>query len=337
MAKKATPKSDEKTGKAKKAEAPASDDAVQESSAHGIDPVLLARLKGELGDTESIGKIFRDFAAAFTEFLPEVFQNELPFGIEISFDSIEMGMLDELIEDLGDTYALCDVSLRGWCPDYTLACASSFVMIAVEALLGSANDTIEEPEPRPLSKIELELAKMVFERISGVMRSIISLNSNAEPVLGLPYNAANRPNRPEGYVDPHGAILNMKFRIGDLETPFAIIVPQRTLLKTSIVSASGGTGRTKKEWTEQLKEQVQRSNVGIEARIKLQELSLSTISRLQAGDIIPFFDLKDVRVEVKANGKELYVGELGRTGSKYTVRVKDTYGTDDELLSHLMG
>lgn len=329
MAKKATAKNDKKEEKV--SNSAAADDAPR------MDPLLLARIRGDLGDQETITRIYEDIAHAFIEFLPEVFQNDTPFEFEIGFDSVQTGLLDELIADLGDTYALCDASLRGWCADYTLACANTFVMILVEALLGATNEEIVEPEPRPLSKIELELAKMVFDRISGVMRSVLSLNGNVEPVLGAPYNAGHRPPRPEGYADPHAAVLNMKFKLGDVEPSFAIVVPQRTLLKTVVVTSKSGSGRTKKEWTDQLKAQVERSNIGIEARIKLQELSLNTLSRLQTGDIIPFNDLKDVRVDVRANGKDLYVGELGRTGSKYTVRVKDTYGTEEELLSHLMG
>ena len=331
MSKKPKAKADEKpASKAKTGEAPA--------PAPAMDPLLLARLRGELGDRESIGKVLADFAAAFTEFLPEVFQGDVPFDVEIGYDGFETGQFDDLVADLGDVYALCDVSLRGWCNDYVLACGNTFIMMMVEALLGAADDTIEEPEPRPLSKIELELAKMVFERISSVIRSVITTTGNFEPILSAPYNAANRANRPEGHKVPFGAILNMKFKIGDVEPSFAVVIPQSTILKTKVISTSSNSGpRVKKDWAEHLKGQVERSNVGIEARIKLQELSLNTVSRLQIGDIIPFHDLNDVRVEVKANGKELYVGEFGRSGEKYTVRVKDTYGTEEELLSHLMG
>ena len=58
---------------------------------------------------------------------------------------------------------------------------------------------------------------------------------------------------------------------------------------------------------------------------------------LQAGDIIPFNEAGDVRVEVAANGRNLYVCEFGRSGARYTVRVKDTYGSEDELLQHIIG
>jgi len=119
---------------------------------------------------------------------------------------------------------------------------------------------------------------------------------------------------------------------------FSIIVPQSVLLKTTIVfpKGSGQQRKAKAEWTEQLEEQVRRSAVTIEARIRLESLTLDTISRLQPGDVIPFLDAQDVRVDVNANGRDLYVCEFGRAGSKYTVRVKDTHGSEQDILRHIM-
>jgi flagellar motor switch protein FliM len=125
--------------------------------------------------------------------------------------------------------------------------------------------------------------------------------------------------------------------LGKISSTFTLLVPHKALLKTTVTSPKIRlAGKSRKEWTDQLKQQVERSQVVVEARIKLQSLTLGTISRLQAGDVIPFLDLKDVKVGVNANGKELYVGEFGRSGSKYTVRVQDTFGTGDDLLQHLM-
>ena len=117
-----------------------------------------------------------------------------------------------------------------------------------------------------------------------------------------------------------------------------MIVPQSVLLKTRIVSPdrAGGNQKMKTEWTEHLEEQVRRSAVTLEARIRLESLTLNTISRLQPGDVIPFHDGQDVRVEVNANGRDLYVCEFGRAGSKYTVRIKDTHGSEQDILRHIM-
>ena len=107
----------------------------------------------------------------------------------------------------------------------------------------------------------------------------------------------------------------------------------------SITSApkANNAPKTRVEWSEQLGEQVRRSKVTLEARIRLEAQTLDTISRLQAGDIIPFNEASDVRVELNANGRNLYVCEFGRSGARYTVRVKDTYGSEDDLLQHIIG
>lgn len=52
--------------------------------------------------------------------------------------------------------------------------------------------------------------------------------------------------------------------------------------------------------------------------------------------MIPFHDGSEVRVDVNANGRDLYVCEFGRSGSKYTVRVRDTHGSEQDILRHIM-
>jgi flagellar motor switch protein FliM len=129
----------------------------------------------------------------------------------------------------------------------------------------------------------------------------------------------------------------MMMTIGTASSEFVVIVPQKVLLKTNISAPKPKAQAAKSDaWSEQLSEQVRRSKVTLEARIKLQSLTLATISRLAVGDVIPFKDSQDVHVEVSANGKELYVCEFGRSGENYTVRVKDNVNSDDELLRHLM-
>ena len=130
----------------------------------------------------------------------------------------------------------------------------------------------------------------------------------------------------------------MSITLAGIVSEFALIVPQTALLKTKVTPPKPKRQATGKsaEWTEQLGDQVRRSHVTLEAKIRLQDLTLRTISKLMVGDVIPFRDHGDVRVEVSANSKELYVCEFGRSGENYMVRVKDTMNSDDELIRHLM-
>ncbi|HWU61389.1 MAG TPA: FliM/FliN family flagellar motor switch protein [Ensifer sp.] len=312
-------------------------EAIETTSPATLDPILLARMTGELGDAASLERICSELTAAYIEYLPDIFHSETGYKIEIRFGALKTGLKQELLAELGETVALCDAALRGWCPEFTMGCGSAFVMTLVEAMLGAPPELIEPPTERVLSKIELDLTEMIFSKVANVLRTAVATGGNFEPVLGNPYNAGDRPKPPEGYRDPNAVLISFIINLGKTESLIHIAVPQRNFLKTKVTTAkSTAAGRAKKEWTEQIKEQVERSQVAVEARINLQTQTLGIISKLQVGDVIPFQDLSDVKVQVNANGKELYFGEFGRSGARYTVRVTDTYSTETDLLEHLI-
>ena len=308
------------------------------NNVYTFDRKLLARMTGALGDNKTIGKLCSDLGHVFAEFLPDIFQNETGLDIDIGYAGFDTGLKSELIANLGNGVALCDTSLRNWCPDFVISCDSPVIITLMEILLGAPSNAIEEPKPRSLSNIELDVATMIFEKIADVLKSAVSVAGSFEPVVGRPYNASERPAPDPDVADVYAACINVTMGLGPVLSTFSIIVPQQTLLKTAVVFPNGvGQGRKAKgAWGEQLEQQVRRSTVSLEARIKLQSLTLDSISRLQPGDVIPFLDTKDVRVEINANGRDLYICEFGRSGAKYTVRVKDTHGSESDILHHLM-
>ena len=303
-----------------------------------VDPIVLARLTGRLGDRETISKLCESLGEVLQEFLPDIVMSELGFEVAGSYAGFETGRYGQLVGGLGGAMAVTDCALRGWSDHYTLLCDSPFIISLVENMLGAVSDTIEEPEPRPLSRIELDVAAMVFDRISGVVRTAVAGTQSYEPVIGPAYNAEERKAADEEVETGFAAQINMAVGIGPVLSTFSLVVPQVVLLKSTIAPPRpANPPKTRKDWSDQLGEQVRRSKVTLEAHIRLEDLTLGTISRLQVGDVIPFMETSDVRVDVNANGRKLYVCEFGRSGARYTVRVKDTYGSEDELLRHIVG
>ncbi|MCB1446658.1 MAG: flagellar motor switch protein FliM [Rhizobiaceae bacterium] len=302
-----------------------------------MDPKLLAILTGELGNNSRIGKICADLGAVFAAVLPELIETETNLKFAFAYEYCETGLKDDLIADLDDHMILIDGSLKNWCTDFTIACPSQVIVAMVECLLGGDPDALVEPVSRRASSIELEMAPMVTDKIASVLKSAVSASGNCEPDLSKPYNAQDRPKHPDNYVDPFAAQVRIRVEFGALKSHFCVIVPHKNLLKTTIRApraahaASGSVG-----WTDLIKEQVRRSDVRVEARIRLTPLRLGAISRLQPGDVIPFLDKADVSVQVSANGRDLYDCEFGRAGEHYTVRVKDTIGGENDLLKDLM-
>ncbi len=313
-------------------------EATAASPATRMDPALLARLTGGLGDRRTIDKICADFGQLYSDFLPDVFHSETHLDVNVGYVGCETGLMSDLVAEVSDECVVADASLRNWCPGFLMTCGNGFVITLMEHMLGATSDTIEEPVMRPLSKIELDMAIMVFEKIGSVLKSGVNAPGGFETLIERPQNAEDRAKPAADEPDQYAAVIRLNISLGPVTTEFSLIVPQKALLKTTVVfpKSKGQQAKGKKEWAEQIGEQVRRSQVTLEARIKLQTLTLRTISKLAAGDVIPFFDAEDVHVDVSANGKEMYVCEFGKSGANYMVRVKDNVSSDDEILRHLM-
>ena len=315
--------------------------AADHSSSLKMEPSLLAKLTGGLGDSKTVTKIGNELGQVYGTFLPDVFHSQTAIAIEVDYQACESGLMTDLIAKLGKDYAVSDCSLRNWSSNFMIGVGNAFVMALMERMLGAAPDTIMEPEVRALSPIELDLAALILDRIAGVLRSTVNASGGFEVTIDPPFNATGKSTYEEAMFGQFGMLIRMRIAIGKVASEFALIIPQRTLLKTKIVTPKPSAGALKKqeEWMEMISEQVKRSQVTLEAKIRLQTLTLKTISRLVEGDVIPFRDAKqdDICVEVSANGAKMYNCEFGRAGDRYTVRVKNNVSTDDEILRHLMG
>jgi len=314
---------------------------MSQQSAHKtqtMDPTLFAKLTGNLGDEALLAKLGTAFAHVYAEFLPDIIKSETGLDSGIAYAGCQSGLMKDLVAGLGGSHALVNGSLRNWAPKFVLGCGAGFIMTLMEHMLGGSPEDMEAAVARPLSVIELDLSVMVFEKIANVLRSAVNATGGFEPYLDPPYNVEDTPTQISDDNDDFAAAITMTISLGKSISQIVIIVPQRDLLRT-VVSAPRAKNPTaaSQTWSDQLSEQVRRSQVTLEARIRLQSLTLETISKLVVGDTIPFMDnTGDVRVEVTANSKDLYICEFGRSGENYTVRVKDNVNSDDELLRHLM-
>ena len=302
-----------------------------------MSPTLFAKLTGGLGDHQLVEKLCASLGQVYSEFLPDLIKSEFSLDITVAYAGCKTGAMDELITGLGPNVALANGSLRNWSPNFVLGCGAGFILTLMERMLGAMPDTIVQPTLRSLSVMELDLAAMVFDKIASVMRSAVNAPGGFEPYLEAPHNIEDRKEPTEGQPDEYAAAIKMSIKLGAATSHFMLVVPQKVLLKTVITPPKAKTPTVKSEaWTQQITDQVHRSQVTLDARISLESLTLETISKLAAGDVIPFAEGGDMHVEVSANGKDLYICEFGKSGENYVVRVKDNINSEDELLRHLL-
>jgi len=304
---------------------------------HALDHVVLARLTGRLGDSDTVKRLAADVASLYVELLSDVLQGETGLSVAVTYLDCTSDLMTDLTAQIGDDYTLTDVALRNWCPNFLIACHNSFPITMMAHLLGADGDDLGAPVDRTLSKIERDIATLVFQQIAGILRSGVNAPGGFEPLLSAPYIPSEGSKSEVDNSNDFAVAVRLQVTLGSVQSDIQLIIPQQVLLKTKITppKARPAQGKAQKEWSDQIAEQVHRSQVTLEARVNLTPLTLNTISRLAAGDVIPFFDKKDVHVEVNANGKMLYACEFGRSGQNYTVRVKDNTTSDEEILRHL--
>jgi flagellar motor switch protein FliM len=304
-----------------------------------MERALLARLTGSLGDQKTLERLAQDFGTLYQSFLPDVLQSELGLSVEVIFAGYRSGLMSELVGRLGDNVVLADATLRNWCPKFVIACDNAFVITLMENMLGATPDSIFQPPRRALSQIELDLSTMVFDKIAQVLRSGVNAPGGFETTIERPHNADARPMLEDEEADPFAMSIRVELKLGKIASEFFLVVPQKYLLKTTITlpKSKGDFSREQDAWSESMSEQVRRSRVTLEAKISLESLTLETISKLVAGDVIAFRDKEDIIVDVSANGREMYNCEFGRSGENYTVRVKDNVSNENDILKHLLG
>lgn len=312
-----------------------------ETYAPTIDAELLAKLTGGLGDRRTVVKIASEIAQIYHEQLPDVLRYEAGTGIEVDYLNCESGLMLDLVHNLGKDFAFAEASLKNWSPAFVLAIGNPFIMALMERMLGASPDSIIAPEQRQLSDIELDMSGILLGKVAAILRAAVNAEGGHEVALNRAFNSNGKTALEEEIAGKFGILVRMTISIGKVASELCLILPQRALLKTTIVKPKPSAQALQKqeEWLDMISEQVKRSQVTLQARIRLQQLSLGTISRLVAGDVIPFRDVgqDNICVEVSANGENMYNCEFGRAGDRYTVRVKNNVSSDDEILRHLMG
>lgn len=302
------------------------------ASAAAIDPRLIARMTGRMGDRrtiettarilgESAGKDFAERLAATT-------------GLDVEADelAVAIGTRAELATRFDTSAALCEAEIAGWSNAFLLGCDNDFVIACTENLLGGDN-AARKGEARALSEIERDVAGMVLSALASAFAA--SLRTDAKAACGSVF-AGPLQRESDHDDDAHVAELTMTVTMGAAHFTCRALLPQEALLKTKIAPAqTADTPASAPEWVEQLTQTVHTSNVRLEADIALAPLSLAATSRLKAGDILPFADEEDLRVLLKANGKNLFWCELGRAGNRYMLRLSERHGSERDFIREL--
>jgi flagellar motor switch protein FliM len=300
-----------------------------------MDEALLARMTGSLGDGKTITSIGAALAEALRDVLKTRFRRATGISLKIEFDRVEAGTRAELLPGFHEDFMLCEASVESWCQELIFAVDGTLVIALTEKLLGG---TGEGPiTPRALSEIERDVSAVLFDQLAISLQEVAGSLETGRTECATPF-AGPLKREADTPASEYAATVWLAVEIGTDRYSIGAVVPQSVVLKTRIAlpDAPAQAGREQKpRWAEQLTQKVNASSVQLQADVRLVPLSLGAASRLRPGDVIPFADEKDVRVLLKANGKNLFWCEFGKSGNRYMLQLQDRYGSEQDFIRQL--
>lgn len=311
------------------------DDPDMATASPAMDPVLLARMTGRLGDARTIERKAAELAGAMCEPLERLLAETAGMKVTIERDSVALGMRRAFEEAEGTQVVRSSASIHGWCSGFSIATSTTLAVAFVESLLGGSQNDASD---RALTPVERDVSSLLFERILSVFREAAGA-TEGKGATDAPRLAADAEDEEDERPDVHSVRIALKVSFDARSEPIAIVLPQTAVMKVEVVLANhqqDDAPDAPPEWVERLSRQVSRSDVRLRAHVRLEPLTLDVISRLEAGDILTFADAGDINVHLQANGRDLASCELGRSGSRYMLRLKAPERLEDELLRDLM-
>jgi flagellar motor switch protein FliM len=301
-----------------------------------MDDALLARMTAKLGDPKTLAQITSTIGEAMSAGLAAGFTKATHVAIDVELGSVDGGLHRDMMAPLQGGVILATALVDGWSDDIRVAADAGFVIALTERFLGGAGQRPDEL--RPLSEIEIDVADILFAEACKSLAAVIGRPGDAVRVA----RAANPPfaeDVSEGLLPAYSGVITLEIGLPEAIGDLHLVVPQDVLLKTRIkppvTEKKSAITQPQPAWMEQLTQQVHTSSVELQADIMLAPVSIDTASRLQPGDVIPFADGEAVRVLLSANGKDLFWCDFGKSGARYMLKLREQYGSEEDLLKQL--
>ncbi|MEW7007080.1 FliM/FliN family flagellar motor switch protein [Lentilitoribacter sp. EG35] len=304
--------------------------STERSDNYELDPELLAQMIGELGNPTILKEKCHQILLPLAQVLMVLFKDKNNLTLEASAGNVVQGTRTELLQAIEGEYTYCEAEVKTWSNDIAIYCNNDLLISVVECLMGGDDPENIEIISRPLSNLEFDLSKVVFEIVNEALKATITRNPTIEHKVETP--VATIPDiEDETYKEYHAVAFSLNVIFGKLTTTITIITPQSKIIKTDINTNAGRRRKSdeQSEWTEKISKQVYASDIKLQANIGLERLRLNDIGRLQVGDVLRFADEGEPTVVLQANGKDLYNCSLGKAGNRYMVRVEEPFGDED--------
>jgi flagellar motor switch protein FliM len=295
---------------------------------------IVERLIGASGATEHVVNAARSLAERALPVLLKELNASLSAPVEIEITDVEVGRQPDMVDIAGQSDAMTIVGSTNSGDALILLADSSAIALLVNMLFGGDGETAVPAINRELSAIELDVALFAFENV------IQAVNGSGRRALGLRFPLARPVTGAElkKQILRDGPSVRMIYSIFTPAGSGRLIVamPQRILLQFRGGSALSEADAGAEDWSARFGDEVIRSAVRVDATIPIGRMTLAEIARLTRGQLIEMPMRAQTDTRLVARDKTLFVGEFGKVGQHYTIRIRQPFDERQDLMDEIL-
>ena len=258
----------------------------------------------------------------FARVLSTMLASQLRSMCQVTIQSIDQQTYDEYVRELPNPTLLTLLSLAPLQGAAIFQLPLEVAFVAVERLLGGVGYP-EQPN-RPLSELELNLIRSIFER------ALPELRYAFEPVVATEPKIMSQESNPQyaQIAAPTDMVIIVAFEIrieaisgtATLCIPFSALQPHLEALSATSLYASQSMVDSA-ETLSRLIHHIGETPVDVSAQFRTVEMSAFDIVRLRVGDVLPLSHPVEEPLTLVVDGVPTHEARIGRRNRRLAVQI----------------
>jgi len=283
-------------------------------------------------DLKSLETVFRELAASFGG----RFSGQTDIAVNAELAEVKTLEKDAIVGALQQSALICLVPVSKWGSRLVLAADRSFLDFSTEALFGSSASADTANSARPLTSVDLGVARQVFADVTASLDHMFA--SGAEPLfqIGELLEAAHLPSNSVTETRMICCVVTVKAaaRSGQIRVllPRSSFKPMQDSIARMLRQPAHHSDPA---WAKKLRLEVSRARIDVEACLQQGSMTLEQIALLHVGQILQLPKDAIDQVRLRSGHQALYKCRLGKAGNAFTVRITDPVNEEEDLLDEL--
>ncbi|MDR3407125.1 MAG: FliM/FliN family flagellar motor switch protein [Methylovirgula sp.] len=254
-----------------------------------------------------------------------------------SVHSIKTERLGKILEAAEGKVVVAVLHVLAWDARIMVGLDNKLVFALVEALFGGDGSEAPYVENRALTNIEMRVAQKTFDLISRALHKAFSVIEETH------FKFERIETRMDFAViaprNNYAVLAKLNLRILGRAGEFFVAIPQAALnpIRQSLtVDRSNDAAAPDPRWSKQIKTEVGKAEVVVQAIIEEDGFTLGDIAGLKVGNVLHLKATPKSRVKLECNSEPLFWCQLGQAEGNYTLRVDDIVDAEQEFLDGLV-